>query len=87
MHLFSELIPFLNLVFQILGKKPPFGKDLIADAAMKLPVYEIQSEIRANRSATVHVKQINGRFDSNLGGIVNLLIGDSTNELILFEEM
>lgn len=70
-----------------MGEKPPFGTDLIADVAIKFPVYEIQSEIRANHSATVYVKQINGRFDSNLGGIVNLLIGDSTNQLILFEEM
>lgn len=81
------LIPFLNLFFQILGEKPPFGTNLIANAAIKLPVYEIQVEMLVNRSAIVRVKQINGRFDSNSGGIVTLLIGDSTNQLILFEEM
>lgn len=70
-----------------MGEKPPFGINLIADAAIKFPVYEIQAEILANHSATVRVKQINGRFDSNSGGNVTLLIGDSTNQLILFEEM
>lgn len=75
--------------FQILQKDIPFGTELIDECAKKLPVYQIYVDVMAGHEISIRVTQKNLRYvykQHRDDGLI-LLVGDTCNRLIFYDDM
>lgn len=67
----------------------PFGNELIDECAKKLPVYQIHVDVKAGQKIFIRVTQRNHRYvyqQHRDDGLI-LLVGDSCNRLIFYDDM
>lgn len=67
----------------------PFGTELIDECAKKLPIYKICVEVMADHEILIRVTQMNIRYvykRHHDDGLI-LLVGDSCNRMIFYDDM
>lgn len=67
----------------------PFGNELIDDCAKKLTIYQIDVDVKSNHEILIRVTQKNIHYvceHCHDDGLI-LLVGDSCNRLLLYEDM
>lgn len=89
MGLHCLLLYFLSHSLQILKKGIPFGTELIDECAKKVPLYNIHVDVMAGQKILIRVTQTNVRYvyEPHRDDGLILLVGDSCNRLILYDDM
>lgn len=80
----------ISLFFlQVLKKDIPFGTELIDECEKKLPCYKINMEAVDDNMISIRITQNNFRYmaESRRDDALLLLVGDSCNRLILYDNM
>lgn len=85
----SSIVLCLSKRLQILKKDIPFGNELIDECGKKLPNYQIHVNVTDVHQIQIRVTQTNLRYEykrHRSDGLI-LLVGDSFNQLIFYDDM